>query len=563
MKLIDILTKKSPNKVFFSSIVGLLAGFAYSLLIPLTLMSLMEGINIVDGKVTTSTFTFLSLEVTTPKIALAFLLLCLFIIISRSTSQVLMMKVSIDSVTDLRMDLYKRISNLPIQEMERIGFSRLLAVLTTDAPAVIHGATLIPEVAISSVTVIALLGYVFYQSPEVFFFTMAALVFGIITYQVPITLGNRFFSRSRNIFDRLHEAMRGLIFGAKELKLNQERRESFFLEELNHNEITYRGEVQKGSAILIVAASYGGLLSFVAMGVAVFLLRGIYNISVETLMGTVMAMLYITGPMAEILDSISGLQRAKVSLNKINDTFEDLPVEETNEAIGNNSEWERLRFKDLSYVYKSDDESRHFFLGPLDLEIHRGEITFLTGGNGSGKSTLAKVVSQHYLPKEGEILFDDTVINNENRNSYRQTVSAIFTDFYLFSKLLGMPGEEIDRLGAKYLKKLRLDEKVQIKDGMFSTTSLSDGQRKRLALLVAYLENREMCVFDEWAADQDPIFKDVFYKEILPELKAQNKAIVVVSHDDRYFDVADQLVIMEEGKIVNIKRTKKKPVRTA
>ena len=97
----------------------------------------------------------------------------------------------------------------------------------------------------------------------------------------------------------------------------------------------------------------------------------------------------------------------------------------------------------------------------------------------------------------------------------------------------------------------KLDNRVAIlQGGIFSTTTrLSRGQQKRLALLVALLEDRPFYVFDEWAADQDPHFKNIFYSELLPELKAAGKAVLVITHDERYFPLADRLLHLEDGKL--------------
>jgi len=94
---------------------------------------------------------------------------------------------------------------------------------------------------------------------------------------------------------------------------------------------------------------------------------------------------------------------------------------------------------------------------------------------------------------------------------------------------------------------LRLAKKVSIQNGTLSTTELSQGQRKRLALLTAYLEDRPIYFFDEWAADQEPAFKEVFYFDILPALKSRGKAVIVISHDDRYYSVADRVIKLESG----------------
>src|SRR5262249_40882734 len=122
--------------------------------------------------------------------------------------------------------------------------------------------------------------------------------------------------------------------------------------------------------------------------------------------------------------------------------------------------------------------------------------------------------------------------------------------FHLFDSLLGMESPGLDAQARRYLSELRLAHKVKVQNGALSTTELSRGQRKRLALLTAYLEDRPLYVFDEWAADQDPQFKEIFYPRLLPELKARGKAVLVISHDDRYFPVADRILRLEDGKLI-------------
>jgi putative ATP-binding cassette transporter len=79
---------------------------------------------------------------------------------------------------------------------------------------------------------------------------------------------------------------------------------------------------------------------------------------------------------------------------------------------------------------------------------------------------------------------------------------------------------------------------------------LSSGQRKRLALIQVWLEDRPVIILDEWAAEQDPTFRRLFYTDILPDLKRQGKTLIVISHDDRYFDAADRIISLENGRIV-------------
>src|SRR6185295_3991931 len=149
-------------------------------------------------------------------------------------------------------------------------------------------------------------------------------------------------------------------------------------------------------------------------------------------------------------------------------------------------------------------DAESFKLGPIDLTFRPGELVFLVGGNGSGKTTLAKLLLGLYVPEKGELRFDGRLIDNQNRSYYRDHFSSVFSDFFLFERLLGLNKPVIDADAKKLLEELRLANKVKVEEGKLSTLDLSQGQRKRLALLTAYLEDRPIYLFDEWAADQDP-----------------------------------------------------------
>ncbi|MEU4415855.1 ATP-binding cassette domain-containing protein [Nocardia salmonicida] len=194
---------------------------------------------------------------------------------------------------------------------------------------------------------------------------------------------------------------------------------------------------------------------------------------------------------------------------------------------------------------ESDDAG--FRLGPIDLVFEPGQITFIVGGNGSGKSTLAKLITGLYVPRSGSLSLNGERIDHDNIEWYRQNSSAVFTDFHLFEDYLGFDRPGIDADVQRYLDELQIAHKVTVQDGRLSTVDLSQGQRKRLALLTALLEDRQIYVFDEWAADQEPRFRDVFYHEILTDLKRRGKTVIVITHDDRYFDCADQLVKLDFG----------------
>jgi len=212
----------------------------------------------------------------------------------------------------------------------------------------------------------------------------------------------------------------------------------------------------------------------------------------------------------------------------------------------------RLELRGVGHKYYHEVSDDMFALGPIDLAFEPGEVTFLVGGNGSGKTTFAKLLVGLYPPESGEVFLNGHPVGLHDRDAYRQLFTAVFSDFHLFDRLLHTDALDVDRRGNALIRKLHLQHKVQVRNGAFSTRALSQGQRKRLALVVASLEDRPFLVFDEWAADQDPVFKEVFYREVLPELRAMGKAVLVISHDDRYFSLADRLVRLENGQVVAV-----------
>ena len=561
MELFTLLARFAPVRVILSVLLGALAGASYVLLIPIVLSSVASG-SFAGGFGIQKIFPFLLVANSKRESALLFGAICLFILIARSLSQALLSRVILDATIQLRVKAYRHIARAPIAELERLGPSKLTAAITMDVQRVIMGATLAPNLLISVVTMAGMLGYLFFLNVNVFWFVMVAMFFGIATYQVPIVIGRKYLRRARVHLDALHESIRGLLHGAKELKLNHARRERYFNEILLVNEEAARNDSKRANVIITIAASYANLLNFLVIGVVAYSFVSYYPIGTETLIAVIMALLYIAGPIGVILGTMPQMAVAAVSLGTINGLFGRLAKEDAEQEIEAPWQWQTARFVDVAYTY--DRSGSGFKLGPLDLEISRGEITFIIGGNGSGKSTLCKLISLHYSPSQGEIHFGPVKVDRRTVNSCRQYVAAIFTDYYLFDRLLNhrsLAAEE-QALANRYLTELELDKKVTIDDGRFSTIALSDGQKKRLALLVAFLEDRAVYIFDEWAADQDPVFKDVFYHKMLPALRQRNKAVVVISHDDRYFHVADKILVMNDGKLVRTDTSRASSQRT-
>jgi putative ATP-binding cassette transporter len=306
----------------------------------------------------------------------------------------------------------------------------------------------------------------------------------------------------------------------------------------------------------IMADSWSQLVFYVPVGLLLFALPFVHTLSLQILTGYVLTTLYMIGPLSAIMNAFPFFGRAVVALQKVETLGLSLTTccSTEEQVVAHPApvrSWECLELQDVVYAYPQELGDGHFTLGPILWAFHPGELVFLRGGNGSGKSTLVKVLTGLYPPHAGEIRLDGRPITTQNREWYRQLFSVVFSDFYLFEHLLGLTTAGLDARAQHCLAQLQLDHKVQSTDGVLSTTALSQGERKRLALLIAYLEDRHIYIFDEWAADQDPQFKDIFYTQLLPALKAKGKTVLVISHDEGYFFLADRVLKLDDGKLID------------
>ncbi|MEM7049897.1 MAG: cyclic peptide export ABC transporter [Acidobacteriota bacterium] len=480
-----------------------------------------------------------------------FAALCALITLTRVTSVVLLANLGQGVVRELRVDLSRQISAAPLRRIEELGPNRLLATLTDDINAISQALIFVPPICLNGSIIAGCLIYLGFLDQGLLGMLLVAMLIGIVTYFVPAQLGMRKFHAAREQQDHLFGYFEGLIRGGKELRLHRPRRRVFGRLLAGVADLARKLRV-KAALIYSAAEAWGRLLIFVVIGVLLFARPDFLGADRAVLTGFTLVLLFLMGPLQALLDSIPALGMAEVSAQKVASLGFSLDGAAGGAprppAVPARS-WQRIEFRGVTHTYHREGQDHPFELGPIDLTLEPGELVFLVGGNGSGKTTLAKVFVGLYAPERGEILLDGQPVTETDRDDFRQLFSVVFSDFYLFDRLLGLEAPDLDQQAGRYLRELQIDHKVEIRDGQLSATDLSQGQRKRLALLTAYLEDRQIYVFDEWAADQDPVFKEVFYRRVLPDLKARGKTVLAISHDDRYFHLADRLVKLEDGRL--------------
>jgi putative ATP-binding cassette transporter len=481
-------------------------------------------------------------------------------LVTSALSRVLLARCSHRTIADLRLALSRTILATPLPQVEAIGVPRILVTLTDDIQDMRTALLSIPSVALNTAILLGCAVYLGWLSWRVWLFLLGFLVLGACCYRVLGRSALQALKHAREAQDTLFRHMRALLEGLKELKLHGQRREALLSRHMRAATDAYQHHSVVAMTRFIMADSCSQLVFYVPVGLLLFALPVVHTLSPQTVTGYVLTTLYMIGPLGALMNALPFFGRAIVALQKVEALGLSLAARSTEENVVAHPaairSWERLELQDVVYAYPRELGDSHFTLGPMHWTLHPGELIFLSGGNGSGKSTLVKLLTGLYPPNAGEIRLDGQPITEANREWYRQLFAVVFSDFYLFDNLLGLVSADLDGQAQHYLEQLQLDHKIQVTDGVLSTTALSQGERKRLALLTAYLEDRQIYIFDEWAADQDPQFKDIFYTKLLPALQLKGKTVLVISHDERYFFLADRLLKLDAGMLIDCQDTR-------
>ncbi len=340
----------------------------------------------------------------------------------------------------------------------------------------------------------------------------------------------------------------GLIKGFKELVLHKVKIGQYKKDMEKSSRKSYAAS--RDYANVGIDANVFSELSFtVAMGASCLLFPLIFNLDKEVVTAYVLVVLFLWGPITIILNGLPQVVSLKVSLDRIKAFIKDAEIEEatTTEVIDRNEIpfVKSIEVKDVCFSYENEKENTNYGIGPVNFKANKGELVFIIGGNGSGKTTFLKLLTGLYKPNSGNILINDM---KTSRKMLGECFSVIYSDFYLFKKLYDLKEERLNQVN-EWLDVLQLSDKVTIENGVFSTIDLSKGQRKRLSILKSYLEDRPVYFFDEVAADLDPGFRDFFYNDLLVKLREEGKILIIISHDDKYFSLADSIYKMDMGQL--------------
>ncbi|MEQ8524386.1 cyclic peptide export ABC transporter [Gracilimonas sp.] len=538
MKLIGLLIRASTPLFLVAAISSLLSGL-FSTLVIKEIHSVINGENL---SLESFIWAFTSYIV-------AFLV---FSIIASISISHLTKKI----VHNLRVDLTNSIIKADYSHLENLK-AKLLPVLTEDITTIGVVIERLPSVANGVAMVLGLLIYMVWLSPPLSGLTLLAFILIIIINKITLSFIAKYSKLSREYTNRIYEAFEGLVYGLKSLKINSKFRDSYINRKIVPGSIRQMKYYFYHNVLNAFTNRMNDIVLFIFLGAVIILIVVFDFVTMDFFNKYLTLILFMLAPLSTISGFFSTMKKIEASVLQIDKLGIDVSKEVELKDINSVEPLEvttlnepNIRLENLVYVHRDGESS--FQVGPLDLTIEKGKITFITGGNGSGKTTLIKVICGLYQPHKGMLCYRGLPIKEQNLSAYRDLFGVVFTDSFVFDHLEHIPPEIIYKKAPEYLELLELSEKVFIRDGNLSSTNLSEGQKKRVVLLKSLLEDKEIYVFDEWAAYQDQKSKELFFHTILPYLRDQGKTVINISHDSGFEAVADKTVHLRYGKIDNI-----------
>ncbi|MFO3737040.1 multidrug ABC transporter permease/ATP-binding protein [Raoultella ornithinolytica] len=477
-----------------------------------------------------------------------FLGLLLLLMVVTLGSQLALTTLGHHFVFRLRGEFIKRILDTQIEKVEKIGSASLLAGLTSDIRNITIAFVRLPELVQGIILTFGSAAYLAWLSGKMMMVTALWMALTIWGGFVLVARVYRHMATLRETEDKLYHDYQTVLEGRKELTLNRERAEYVFNQLYLPDAREYRHHIIRADTFHLSAVNWSNIMMLGAIGLVFWMANSLGWANTAVAATYSLTLLFLRTPLLSAVGALPTLLSAQVAFNKLN-TFSLAPYRADFPQPEPHPHWQTLELRDVCFHYPDNS----FAVGPINLTLQRGELVFLIGGNGSGKSTLAMLLTGLYQPASGQILLDGQPLAADKPEDYRKLFSAVFTDVWLFDRLLGPGGKAADSaLVDQWMAYLKMTHKLQLDNGRIVDLKLSKGQKKRVALLLALAEERDIILLDEWAADQDPHFRREFYQQLLPLLQQMGKTVFAISHDDHYFQHADRLLEMRSGQLTEL-----------
>lgn len=450
----------------------------------------------------------------------------------------------------VRQRISDKLRHTELEFIERQGHAHIYNCLFQDTLQISQSSAMVFSSIQAAIMLVFSMLYIAWLTPEGFVLTVTAIALGAWVFLLKRAVIIRDINEANRHEARFFDALEHTLDGFKEVKINRAKSQDLYLHQAR---IACDVKVLKSRTGInsVFVTMFSEVFFYILIAVVLFVWPYFATPDPGIIIKLTACILFIIGPLDQLFGSLPLFVKADAAvgnLRRLEQQVDDATrgVQTAQASSSQLPVFEQLEFRDVRFEYQNLDDKQKFRVGPINFKLRAGEIVFIVGGNGSGKSTLLKLLTGLYYPTEGRIEVNGESLDRDLYPDYREFFGIVFTDFHLFDRFYGAVDIDEQRV-RKMIKEMGLSDKTRFRDGAFTNISLSTGQRKRLALINAMADERQIYVFDELAADQDPEFRRHLYEELLPDLRRLGKTIIAVTHDDRYFSAADRVVKMEEG----------------
>ncbi|MFA0961135.1 cyclic peptide export ABC transporter [Roseivirga sp. BDSF3-8] len=539
LKVLKIFQKQS--KLFYFSIImlGLINSLIYS-----SLLILIN--NTVSGE---------SLPFYPEYDWLIFVFLIGFSFVTTKIFQNYMVRISNDILYDLELSIVDKVRHSNFENFEKLG-SQYIYTSISDTRKLAQLPDAFINLINSSLIIICGLAYLHYISFWAGLCVLGILVALFMFYAVRNSSIERELNSVRDLHDKYYGYLKELLYGFKQMKMSKQRNDNIYHSFLRANRLKGKEKSIRASQKYVDNELTGTYSWYVVLGAVMFLLPNIAAFDKELTSMFIMVILFLMTPVANLVMFLPFYTDVKIALERIYRLDRKLPMEKLESGESQETDksfrYNTITLNNVVYSYK-DEEDRLFTVGPLNIELNKGQTVFITGGNGAGKSTFINIITGLYKPQSGTMLVDGEELSDDSFQAYRDQISTIFTDHQLFDENYDkFELSDSNNILAEYIELMRLQDKLSFDEENNSIKNkLSKGQQKRLALIYELLSDKPLLVLDEWAAEQDPQFRAYFYQTLLPHFKSMGKTVIAVTHDDEYFNCADRVVKFNFGNITH------------
>lgn len=455
-----------------------------------------------------------------------------------------------NAINQVRMRITDKLRRTELPFIETAGHAGIYTRITQDAGLISESAVILINACQQIIVVVICLLYIAWLSLPGFIVTFSLLGLSVLMYLYNSAQVNKRLHDAANKESEFFNGINSILMGFKEIKINHKKNEALFAHIETISQEAKDIKVATGLNF-VIDLMFAQSAFFILCAGIIFALPALSQIHASQVVGITVAILFLFGPLSMVVGALPMFVRADVAVENLYRLEQEIDASSkpAPEVAIQAPEFASLQLEHVHFSYQQPSEGRAFSVGPINLTINKGDILFIVGGNGSGKSTLVKLLTGLYYPLSGNLYINDKPVEIDDYVHYRELFSTIFADFHLFEHLYGLEAIDPNRVDG-LLKIMGLEKKTTFKHNRFSNTELSTGQKKRLAYIASVLEDKQIYVFDEWAADQDPEFRQYFYEVLLKDLKNNGKTVIAVSHDDRYFSAADKIIKLEYGSII-------------